>query len=78
MTLTERFSKKELIAAVPSKHAEGVKNAIIKLLLPEKEYVHTITFDNGKEFAFYAKIKEALGLDNYFAHPYSSWERGAE
>ena len=36
----------------------------------------TITFDNGKEFAYHAEIKEALSSDNYFAHPYHSWERG--
>jgi IS30 family transposase len=36
----------------------------------------TITVDNGKELAYHAKLKEALGVDNYFAHPYCSWERG--
>ncbi len=74
VTLADRFSKKTLIASVPSKHADVVRDAIIQLLLPEK--VHTVTFDNGKEFAFHAGIKEALGSDNYFAHPYHSWERG--
>ena len=44
-----------LIAPVPSKHANVVRNAIVQLLLPEK--VHTITFDNGKEFVFHAEIK---------------------
>jgi len=76
VTLAERVSKKTLIASVPTKHAEVVKDAIIKLLKPEKEYLHTITFDNGKEFAYHAQIKEALGANNYFAHPYCSWERG--
>jgi IS30 family transposase len=76
VTLAERVSKKTLIAQVQSKHADVVKDAIIKLLGPEKEYVHTITFDNGKEFADHAQIKKALGTDNYFAHPYHSWERG--
>jgi IS30 family transposase len=76
VTLADRVSKKTLIAHVPSKHAEVVTNAIIKLLLPEKEHLQTITFDNGKEFAYHAQIKEALGADNYFAHPYHSWERG--
>ena len=76
VTLAERVSKKTLIAHVPSKHAEVVTDAIIKLLLPEKEQLHTITFDNGKEFAYHAQIKKALGADNYFAHPYHSWERG--
>lgn len=76
VTLAERVSKKTLIAHVPTKHAEVVKAAIIKLLEPEKEHLHTLTFDNGKEFAYHAQIKEALGADNYFAHPYHSWERG--
>lgn len=76
VTLADRVSKKTLIAHVPSKHAGVVTDAIIKLLKTEKNYLHTITFDNGKEFAFHAKIKEALGAEIYFAHPYHSWERG--
>ena len=76
VTLAERVSKKTLIAQVRSKHAEVVKDAIIKLLQSEKEHLHTITFDNGKEFAYHAQIKQALGAENYFAHPYQSWERG--
>lgn len=76
VTLADRVSKKTLIAHVSSKHAKVVTAAIIKLLLPEKEQLKTITFDNGKEFAYHAHIKNALGSDNYFAHPYHSWERG--
>jgi len=38
--------------------------------------VHTITGDNGKEFANHAQIAEALKAAFYFAHPYSVWERG--
>jgi IS30 family transposase len=76
VTLADRVSKKTRIAHFASKHAEVVTNAIIKLLKSEKAYLHTITFDNGKEFAYHAKLKKALGADNYFAHPYCSWERG--
>ncbi len=76
VTLADRVSKKTLIAHVASKHASVVTNAIIKLLEPEKDYLHTITFDNGKEFAYHVQIKEALGAETYFAHPYHSWERG--
>lgn len=76
VTLAERVSKKTLIAHVPSKHAEVVTDAIIKLLQSEKKHLHTITFDNGKEFSYHAQINKALGADNYFAHPYHSWERG--
>lgn len=76
VTLADRVSKKTLIAHVPSKHAGVVTNAIIQLLESEKANLHTITFDNGKEFAYHAQIKEALNTDTYFAHPYHSWERG--
>lgn len=76
VTLADRVSKKTLIAHAPSKHADVVTKAIIKLLRAEKENLHTITFDNGKEFAYHAQIKEALSVDAYFAHPYHSWERG--
>ena len=76
VTLAERVSKKTLIARVQSKHAEGVTTAIVRLLKSEKNNLHTITFDNGKEFAYHKQITEALGVDSYFAHPYQSWERG--
>ena len=33
--------------------------------------------DNGKEFAKHAMIAEKLDVEVYFAHPYHSWERGA-
>ena len=38
--------------------------------------VHTITSDNGKEFANHETIAKDLKCDFYFAHAYSSWERG--
>lgn len=37
---------------------------------------HTITQDNGTEFADYELIERHCGVDIYHAHPYHSWERG--
>ena len=37
---------------------------------------HTITFDNRKEFSNHQSIAEILQTNMFFAHPYSSWERG--
>jgi IS30 family transposase len=76
VTLAERCSRKTLIAHVKSKHAEVVGVEVIRLLKDEKENLHTITFDNGKEYSYHAKIKNTLACDNYFSHPYCSWERG--
>ena len=38
--------------------------------------IHTITVDNGKEFAAYKNIERDFDTTVYFAHPYSAWERG--
>lgn len=35
-----------------------------------------MTFDNGGEFAEHEAVANALDAKAYFAHPYSSWERG--
>ena len=39
--------------------------------------VRTITTDNGTEFAQYTMTAKALKTHVYFAHPYTSWEKGA-
>ena len=38
--------------------------------------MHTVTFDNGKEFAKHESIAKNLDAQFFFAHPYPSWERG--
>jgi len=38
--------------------------------------VHTITYDNGREFADHEGMASDLEARIYFAHPYASWERG--
>ena len=35
----------------------------------------SITFDNGREFAYHYDIERELKITTYFAHPYCSWER---
>ncbi len=76
VTIVERVTNFTVSAQVNSKSAADVTKATIALLRPFKDVVHTITADNGKEFAYHEKISAALSADVYFAHPYSSWERG--
>ena len=76
VTLVERRSRLSLIALAPNKTAEAVKAAILKVLQPLSAQVHTLTYDNGKEFAYHMEIAKVLKADGYFAHPYHSWERG--
>lgn len=76
VTIVERVTKLTVSSRVNSKSAADVAQATIALLKPFKGVVHTITADNGKEFAYHEKISNALSADVYFAHPYNSWERG--
>lgn len=76
VTLVDRVSKFTLFGLVESKNAKLVYSEIVKLLAPYKKFVFTITFDNGKEFSLHEKVANALNAKVYFAHPYSSWERG--
>ena len=76
VTLAERKSRYVLAGHIRSKHAAGVTAVTTRLLSPHKDKCHTITLDNGKEFAEHESIATKLKADIYFAHPYSSWERG--
>jgi len=76
LTLVDRKTKITLIENVKNKKATTIKEAIVKQLTPLKNFCHTITFDNGKEFAMHKEIEKELGVKTYFAHTYSSYERG--
>ncbi len=76
VTLVERTSRTVLIATVPRKEKDLVTKAILALLQPIADQVHTITFDNGREFSDHQIIADKLDCDTYFATPYRSWERG--
>jgi IS30 family transposase len=77
VTLVERKARFSLIGRVQSKDAGEVSVMVTDLFnsLPKKAR-ETITFDNGKEFAFHKHIAEATAMDVYFAYPYHAWERG--
>lgn len=76
LTIVERKSGFALLRKLPSKEAEVTAEQLTNALLPIKEYVHTITSDNGKEFAKHELVAQALDASFYFATPYHSWERG--
>jgi transposase, IS30 family len=76
VSVVERKSKLCFLKKVRRKTSEAVELALTALLQPVREKCHTITSDNGKEFANHQAIAEGLQAGFYFAHPYASWERG--
>jgi IS30 family transposase len=82
LTLVERKSRKSLYVLVKNKTQKEVVAAIRKVRRRVKgdftAVFKTITADNGSEFLNSEAIKKAAKADEvYYAHPYSSWERGS-
>jgi IS30 family transposase len=76
VSAVERKSKLTRLGKLDTKTAAEMKDKSIELLTPLAAKVHTITVDNGKEFCEHELIATELQARVYFAHPYSSWERG--
>lgn len=77
LTLNDRATGMLKMRKVKSKQADVVSRAIVEELEEWKPYLHTITADNGKEFANHKYVSENVNIDHYFAKPYHSWERGS-
>jgi IS30 family transposase len=76
VTIVDRKSMYLKLSIPCGKKSEIVANEILRLLRPFKKKVHTITTDNGLEFAQHKKVSKSLKCDYYFCDPYSSWQRG--
>ena len=78
LTLTERSTNFLIVKRLAKgKNAKALARAVVSQLLPYKDSVLTITTDNGSEFADFKYIEKWLDTQVFFAHPYSSWEKGA-
>lgn len=86
LTLTERKSREEMVIKLESASQDAIREAIDGL---EREYgqgfrtkFQSITFDNGVEFLGWRSLEVSVLAGQrrrttiYFAHAYSSWERG--
>lgn len=76
-TLVERKIRYTLIVKLPDKKSETVTKSFAKSIshVP-RQMKKTLTYDNGVEMARHKQFTTQTGIDVYFAHPYSSWERG--
>ena len=76
VSMVERATKLTKLVKIPQRTASGVASALLEKLLPLQTYVHTLTADNGKEFANHEMVGRSLKASFFFAKPYHSWERG--
>ncbi len=76
-TIVERKTRYVIVVKLANKKSETVTNAFaIKLNVFDDTIRKTMTYDNGTEMAYHKSLTDQTGMDIYFAHPYSSWERG--
>ena len=76
VSLVDRKSKLTLVGKVQRRTAEAVQQTIVRLMKALPRRTHTLTVDNGKEFAGHETIARTLQIGVYFADPYSAWQRG--
>lgn len=75
LSYVDRKSKFTVLSKLHLKTAKNVAAATVKRF-SKLGHIHTITYDNGKEFSHHELISKKTGASCYFATPYHSWERG--
>ena len=76
VSLVERKSQFTVLGQVERKTADAVQQQMVQQLRPHRKRVHTITTDNGREFAAHETVAKKLQTKIYFADPYQACQRG--
>lgn len=77
VTIVERNTNFTMARKLPEgKNAKALAKTVILMLLPYIGKIRSITTDNGSEFSEHLLIAKRLKTKIFFAHPYSSWEKG--
>jgi IS30 family transposase len=77
-TTNELCSGLVFIDKVSARTMAAANQVTIKRFAPlPPQYRQTLTRDRGSENLGYQELEQVLGIKCYFAHPYHSWERGA-
>ena len=81
LTLLELQTRKYILVKIAGKSAAAVMDGFEKVrkYFDNKfsDVFKSITTDNGSEFAELSKLEEETKTLVYYAHPYSSWEKGS-
>ena len=77
-TEVERKTRFLMARIVPGKTAGESVGAQLAMSSPLPAGARvSVTHDNGTKFARHTRLRDELGMDTYFADPYSSWQRGS-
>ena len=74
--LVERTTRYTFLCHLPQKDATSVREAFTRKLADVPQALRkTLTYDQGKEMAEHATLATDLGLQMFFCHAHSPWER---
>lgn len=78
ITIVDRMTGLLLMKRLKEPTSKETARALLELMKPlyKSGHVHTITSDNGRQFAKHRLISRITGSSFFFARPYHSWERG--
>jgi len=77
VSLVDRKSGYLVLAKVSNLKSRTVRRSIHRRLQPlPPELRHSMTLDNGSEFAQHEQLTRSLGIAVYFAEPRCPWQRG--
>ncbi len=72
LTLTDRKTRYEIIRLIPDKTADSINEAL--MTVKQNYLIKSLTADNGSDFM---KLDVVMDCPIYYAHPFSSYERGS-
>jgi len=76
-TLVERTTRTTILIPIKDRRAETVAKAFAKEVKKlSKQMKLSMTYDQGREMAKHRLFTNITGVQVYFAHPRSPWERG--
>jgi IS30 family transposase len=77
LVMTDRATLITTLDKLKSKNADDIA-AIINEKIDRlgSSWIETMTFDNGKEFARHAKIRDHGNVKTFFTRPYTSQDKG--
>lgn len=84
LTLTERYSRQELIFKLPNRKAATIRGVFDRLERQHKDFSQrfkSLTTDNGSEFMEYEKLCRSIHggsrFQVWYCHSYAAWEKGS-
>ena len=77
LVLVDRLTRKTHIKKLERKTASLTSSSIVVALSEYNiTHIHSITYDNGCEFAGHEDVNKLLQCQSYFCNAYHSWEKG--